>query len=169
MAFTNTNYDESLYNDYLKRSEFVGQYYLNEPRFNHRAPYADNVRVGISSGPNTKEFDNRIHLESDLRGNTRPTSRQVINQHLPGQNMQRLYNHNTVEFRATDTRLDNPPCTLRGTGFNRWDWLPINPQKNVIPPFDYMVDSKRVAKDNHRACFNNQDRNINKLEGIETK
>ena len=24
---------------------------------------------------------------------------------------------------SEDTRLSNPPCNLRGTGWNRWEWL----------------------------------------------
>jgi hypothetical protein len=48
------------------------------------------------------------------------------------------------------TRLSNPPCTLRGTGINRWEWLCKNPQDRVEVPFDHMIDSVLMAKDNHR-------------------
>jgi len=48
------------------------------------------------------------------------------------------------------TRLSNPPCTLRGTGWNRWEWLCKNPQDRVEVPFDHMIDSVLMAKDNHR-------------------
>jgi hypothetical protein len=54
-------------------------------------------------------------------------------------------------FKPTEsTRLSNPPCTLRGTGWNRWEWLCKNPQDKVAIPFDHMIDSVLVAKDNHR-------------------
>lgn len=48
------------------------------------------------------------------------------------------------------TLLSNPPCTLRGTGWNRWEWLCKNPQDKVEVPFDHMIDSVLMAKDNHR-------------------
>jgi hypothetical protein len=51
-----------------------------------------------------------------------------------------------------DTRLSNPPCTLRGTGWNRFEWLPHNPQERVTEPFDFMINSKILSKDNHRPC-----------------
>ena len=51
-----------------------------------------------------------------------------------------------------DTRLSNPPCNLRGTGINRWEWLCLNPQDRVEMPFDYNVSNRIVVKDNHRPC-----------------
>lgn len=51
---------------------------------------------------------------------------------------------------TVDTRLVNPPCTLRGTGWNRWEWLCRNPQDNALMPFDAFVDTSLVIKDNHR-------------------
>jgi hypothetical protein len=49
-----------------------------------------------------------------------------------------------------DTRLSNPPNTLRGTGINRFEWLCKNPQENVEAPFDYNINYRLIAKDNHR-------------------
>jgi hypothetical protein len=51
-----------------------------------------------------------------------------------------------------DTRISNPPCTLRGTGWNRWEWLCRNPQENALVPFEYNINYRLVAKDNHRPC-----------------
>ena len=51
-----------------------------------------------------------------------------------------------------DSRLSNPPSTLRGTGFNRWEALPFNPQERVTQPFDFQINSKLLSKDNHRPC-----------------
>jgi len=47
------------------------------------------------------------------------------------------------------TRLTNPPCTLRSTGWNRWEWLCWNPQDKAIIPFQWNVNSSIVTKDNH--------------------
>jgi len=55
-----------------------------------------------------------------------------------------------------DTKLSNPPCTLRGTGFGgRWDWLPADPQERVLHEFDYEINTKLLSKDNHRPCLPN--------------
>src|SRR3989338_5435 len=51
-----------------------------------------------------------------------------------------------------DTRLSNPPCTLRGTGWNRFEWLPADPQECVTEPFDFQINTKLLSKDNHRPC-----------------
>jgi hypothetical protein len=160
MAFTKTLYDKSLYEDSVKRSQRVGQYRLEQPLFFNKAPYPDDVRIGNPSGPATTNFQNRVDLESDLKGYTRPPSKELVNQHNPGNNSYRLYNHNIVNFNVNETILENPPCTLRGTGYNRWDWLPINPQKAVTTEFNHMVDTRQLEKDRHYQCYiNNSDQN----------
>jgi hypothetical protein len=52
-------------------------------------------------------------------------------------------------------RVDNPACTLRCTGWNRWDPLFHNPQETFETPFDYFIPSRDVdkekCKNNHRS------------------
>ena len=59
-------------------------------------------------------------------------------------------------FRAK-THYYNPPCTLRGTGWNRWEWLCQNPQNRAIVPFNrglfIGVNTNLMARDNHRPCY----------------
>lgn len=53
-----------------------------------------------------------------------------------------------------DTRLSNPPSTLRGTGINRWEWLCFDPQHTALEQFDRIpVNYRMVAKDNHVPCI----------------
>jgi hypothetical protein len=52
-----------------------------------------------------------------------------------------------------DTRLSNPPCTLKSTGWNRWEWLCFNPQDKALIPFEWNVNSSIVMKDNHVPCM----------------
>lgn len=49
-----------------------------------------------------------------------------------------------------DTRLSNPPCTLRGTGWNRWEWLCHDPQERALVPFEWNTSYRIVVKDNHK-------------------
>lgn len=54
-----------------------------------------------------------------------------------------------------DTRLSNPSSTLRGTGWNRWEALPADPQDRVLHEFDYNINTKILSKINHRPCIPN--------------
>jgi len=61
---------------------------------------------------------------------------------------------------AEDTRLSNPPCNLRGTGINRWEYLDRNPQEFFEVPrsggiFAPTVNTRTILKDNHRPCIPN--------------
>ena len=51
---------------------------------------------------------------------------------------------------AEETRTTNPPCNLRGTGWNRWESLSINPQKNIEMSFPNNISNRILVKDNHR-------------------
>lgn len=53
---------------------------------------------------------------------------------------------------SEETRTSNPSNNLRGTGWNRWEWLCLNPQERVLMPFDYNISNRIVVKDNHRPC-----------------
>ena len=55
-----------------------------------------------------------------------------------------------AEFLSTDsTRLTNPPATLRGYGWNRWEPLPCNPQDRALRPAG-AANPLAQAKDLHR-------------------
>jgi hypothetical protein len=66
----------------------------------------------------------------------------------PGDN--NLVNFPNCFFPTDDTRLSNPPTTLRGTGWNRFDFLCKNPQAQVTFPGQYLTSTRTVFKDNHR-------------------
>ena len=63
-----------------------------------------------------------------------------------------VMNFNDCGMFTEDCRLSNPPSTLRGTGWNRWEWLCKDPQDRVIEPFDFQINTKILSKDNHRPC-----------------
>ena len=56
-------------------------------------------------------------------------------------------------FPIENTRLSNPPCTLRGTGWNRFDPLCLDPQDQIFFPGDYYIPTRTIFKDNHRPCI----------------
>ena len=58
--------------------------------------------------------------------------------------------------RVDETRTTNPPCNLRGTGINRWEWLCQDPQASVNAFSErarWGVSNRIVVKDNHRPCL----------------
>jgi hypothetical protein len=63
----------------------------------------------------------------------------------PGQVSTRL-----EHLRAEDTRVSNPPSTMRGSGVNRWTPLCEEPQAHALKPFEHVpYNDKRRAKDVH--------------------
>ena len=59
----------------------------------------------------------------------------------------------SCSFSTEDTRLSNPPSTLRSTGINRFQPLCFNPQEKIFFPGDYHISSRLVFRDNHRPCI----------------
>jgi len=71
---------------------------------------------------------------------------------------QRCQDNNLVDmpncyFGVEDTRLSNPPSTLRGTGINRFQSLCFNPQEKIFFPGEYHIPSRLVVKDSFRPCI----------------
>ena len=54
---------------------------------------------------------------------------------------------------SVESRYSHPASTLRGTGFDRWEWLCFNPQEKASIPFDCYIPNRIVVKDNHRPCI----------------
>jgi len=50
-----------------------------------------------------------------------------------------------------DCRLINPPSTLRGHGWNRWETLCKNPQAKIFEPF--AISNRLLVKDNHKTIY----------------
>jgi hypothetical protein len=93
----------------------------------------------------------RTEVESDLRGVGRPPTRWRTEElhYDPRTNTMNLAgvtdapdeNH-PLNF----NRLTNPPCTLRTTGWNRWQPLFHNPQATFETPFDHFIPSRDIDK-----------------------
>lgn len=89
----------------------------------------------------------KTDVESDLLNLGRPTTRSACGQYSPEQGRRTLTPMPETAFPRTYERLVDPPCTLRGSGWNRWEWLCQNPQEGVMMPFEWSVDSRHAAKD----------------------
>lgn len=170
MAFTNHIYDEGAYMASIKQSKGPGSYKLGEPMVScdECYPSPPTVRLQAHGGGMVRGVA-PIDVDSELMNLNRPLTDDPAGKYMPkhlpncnpsivgncedGQEDSELPENQDCYLPWEDTRLSNPPCTLRGTGWNRWEWLCRDPQERVLVPFDYKISSRTVAKDNHRPCI----------------
>jgi hypothetical protein len=175
MSFSKNIYDKESYKQSINQSVGPGVYTLGAPKVSCKQcyPWAPTNRIqtqGVSHIQNSLLID----IDSDLSGITRKLSKNIMESYTPacpdtvcdsgevcGQGVVgKCSNGNIPEpnFQhladcfdpAEDTRLSNPACNLRGTGWNRWTWLHRNPQERLALPFDWNINNRLVVKDNHR-------------------
>ena len=93
-----------------------------------------------------------IDVSSDLLNIVRPLSKDPTMQHQ-GHNPGNLSHLKDGFFHQESSLLTNPPLFLRGQTKNRWEYLPINPQENVIEPFRRNgLDTYLDIVDNFEEC-----------------
>ena len=141
MSFTRLEYDPVSYRQDLRESTSVGAYRIDTP-----LPHSKG-RVGSS----------HTDIESELYGLPRPLSRDPAGQHVPGafstNGIPKIPDNIHLRRDALypeDTRISNPPHTLRGNGVNRFGHPLEPPQAHALEPFAWPESDKRTAKDNHR-------------------
>jgi hypothetical protein len=130
-----------------------GRYRLGVPNAYGNAAFVPDVTVRMQKwGASHDMSSTKTDVESDLRNLARPTTRVACGQYTPEQGQavaSRLTAMPEAEFPQTHGRLVDPPCTLRGSGWNRWAWLCENPQENVMMPFEWSVNTRHAVKDAH--------------------
>lgn len=150
MSFDRLNYDPCTYQHDVNQSVRVGQYQFQTP-MNPAPCFFDDPRIRLQSQGVARCRD-LISVDSEMLGITRRHTK------CPTE-MYPAHEYRCAPMRVPDcpgdswtedTRLSNPPCTLKGTGWNRWEWLPSNPQDKALLPFQTNVNTSIVVKDNHR-------------------
>jgi hypothetical protein len=128
-----------------------GRWALGVPNAYGNAAYIPDVTtINQKWGASHIMTSTKTDVESDLTNRGRPTVRTTCGQYQPRQGAAlaaQLTAMPEASFPQTASHLVDPPCTLRGTGINRWQWLGTNPQENVMVPFEYLVDSRHASKD----------------------
>lgn len=158
MAASSTIFDSCSYQEKLRRSVGPGMWALSTPA-NDCGDCAKDVPTDPylryqQWGPGFCAPGKSIDDNSELKGLNYKISKCSADNYLPGKYPAKgaCTPSGTKQQCAPpteDTRLSNPPCTLRGTGWNRWEWLCWNPQDRAIIPFEWNTSYRIVAKDNH--------------------
>jgi len=183
MSFTKLNYDKDAYAAYTKQSERTGSYHLEKPRVSSKQCYPYPVSV-IPQQQGVSVFKNQLQVDvsSELLGITRKASLVPSKKYNPQCNVscdtgypcgqgvigkcdglksgqhagdEQLSHGENCFIPAEETRTSNPSCNLRGTGWNRWEWLCNDPQANIELKFPNNVSNRILVKDNHRAHIPN--------------
>ena len=159
MSFNRLDYDTCSYKQEISESIGPGEYQLNTPFIScddcfNRDPQIIMQRAGNSVAKKVPMVD----VDSELLNINRKLSNCSNDSFIPKFNKNGDIDNSieTVDFKncnnppTENTRLSNPSCNLRGTGWNRWEWLCQDPQERVEIPFDYNISNRQVFKDNHR-------------------
>ena len=156
--------DSCSYQEKLRRSVGPGMYMLNTPASDELScsqdiPADPSLRFQ-TYGPNTCVPGHSIDDSSELKGLSYKNSKCSGDYYVPGKYSSKglCGVPGKTPARACvapqeSTRLSNPPCTLHGTGWNRWEWLCYDPQVKAIVPFEYNVDAGMLMRDNHVPCL----------------
>ena len=78
-----------------------------------------------------------VDIQSDLRNLDRPLTKNIFEVYSPFTNktfQEPIYGKGDY-FDQVNSRLSDPAFDLKEFGINRWEWLPIDPQKNSVEPF----------------------------------
>ena len=138
--------------DDMRITSYQLRYMLNQPAINCPTTFPVQPTTRIQySGDSWKEGKWRTDVETDLKGINRFGNRVRCDE--------KLYNPDTNKFNSIPlehaqdgsfplnfNRLHNPPCTLRTTGWNRWQPLFHDPQATFEQPFDFFIPSRDVDK-----------------------
>lgn len=137
----------------MRITSYAQRYYLNPPEANCPVSFPVEATTRIQmSGASWPAGQWRTDVETDLKGINRFGSRvadfnalynpttnklnQIPLQSAPDENVPLLFQ-----------RLVNPPCTLRATGWNRWEALPHQPQLVFETPFDHFIPARTLDKE----------------------
>lgn len=155
-ALTRSRFDTFHQIDDNRISAYSCNYYTNSPSINCPNNYPANATVRLQKNGNSYPTGLwKTEVETDLRGANRLSSRiRCSEQHDPRTNKIT----NTPLTNLTDgivvpltfTKLQDPPCTLRGTGWNRWTPLFHNPQETFETPFDFFIPSRSIDKERYK-------------------
>jgi len=157
-ALTRNRWDDIHQADDMRISTYAGRYAF-VPLRNCPTTFPVNATTRIQdSGASWVSGKWKTEVESDLKGIGRPPTKWradklLYNPETNAMNQTPLENAPDATSPLTFNRLTNPPCTLRTTGWNRWESLFHDPQATYETPFDFNIPSR----DNDKRLYNTHD------------
>ena len=120
-----------------------GEYQLNESLIRNTISYPWAPTTTIQSMGGSVMDQNFMDVSSELKNITRPLTNNPTQKYIPGDESQeqKMLHFEDGFFEQENTRLTNNAFELKGVGFNRWEPLFFDPQKNCIEPFRRMGDN----------------------------
>lgn len=162
-ALTRPKFDDFHQADDMRITSYAARYYLSPPGINCFTSFPVDATVRIqASGNSWPQGKWRTEVESDLRGLQHPSARVKCDSVLYNPETDKLNNTPLVNapdesFPTVFNKLTNPPCTLRATGWNRFEALPNQPQLTYETPFDFFIPARSLDKNRcktHRGGYN---------------
>ncbi len=133
------------------QSRGPGLYQLDKSLRNNKPAYAWAPGTNVSredKAPSSELTD----IQSDLLNITRKESKNIYLQYSPyeSKTFQSPIHGEDGFFDQVNSRLSDPAFDLKEYGINRWQWLPIDPQKNAVEPFRRIGENTVLGVlDNH--------------------
>lgn len=155
MSFSRAAYDPCAYDQKVKSSQGPGEYKLNSPTDDPCMVYAPESGAMSAGGGSRFHKKDLIDVDSELLGLTRKFTKckRPYEQGSLVTKQPLMFSKCKEDLESENTRLSNPPCTLRCNGVNRWESLCQNPQVTAIRPFTSLINNRIIVKDNHRPCI----------------
>jgi hypothetical protein len=156
-SWTHLRSDPCHSEDDLRIATGTGRYQLGSPANGTQGVFVPEPTTRIQKwGAAQLVNQQKTDVESDLFNINRTTTKSPCGSYNPNTNKFNGIQPTPMpesSFPQNFNRLGDPPCTLRGTGWNRFEWLCQNPQENVMIPFDWFVPGRILSKDSHRPCI----------------
>ena len=152
-ALTRPKFDDFHQEDDMRITSYALRYYVNPPDANCPTSFPVDATVRIQKSGNSWPTGKwKTDVESDLKGINRVGNREwcETKQYNPDKNGMNNTPYESApdeSFPTVFNRLNNPPCTLRGTGWNRWEALPHQPQLTFETPFDFFISARSQDKE----------------------
>jgi len=153
-------YDNSSYQEELKRSIYSGNYQSSTPYndcmdCDKFVPNDPHIRFQ-AYGQNACSMKKAIDDSTELSGINYKNSKCNTDAYSPNKYIstgcvpQTINDIRKCSIPTESCRLSNPPCSLKEVGINRFDPLCWNPQSKALESFDRIgINYRMVAKDNH--------------------
>ena len=120
-----------------------GMYRLNDSKLRNKISYPWSPTVQLQTIGGSVMDQNFMDVSSELKNITRPLTNNPTQKYIPGDESQeqKMLHFEDGFFEQENTRLTNNAFELKGVGFNRWEPLFFDPQKNCIEPFRRIGDN----------------------------